>query len=203
MGGSMYLSAAATGAVVLHAAPPHMAWLFGVLLDAAALLAVHFILNGPTAADVSRHAAAESAARTEHEAALQERIKVAETARDEAVSTLTAGLDAERAARESAQREAEEALTRAEKLAAKLDATSARRKAAKSRTGSGRNARAEDLTTELRAIHMLDDDPELRKPRMGGELARRLGVSPATGRRLHSKLTERDREAESLAEEQQ
>jgi transposase InsO family protein len=31
--------------------------------------------------------------------------------------------------------------------------------------------------------------PSLRGPRMGGELARRLGVSAATGRRLHAKLT--------------
>jgi len=45
------------------------------------------------------------------------------------------------------------------------------------------------LTTEERAANLMNADPALRKPRMGGELARRLGVSPATGRRLHAKLT--------------
>ena len=35
IGGAMYLSAAATGAVVLRAAPPHSSLLFGLLLDGA------------------------------------------------------------------------------------------------------------------------------------------------------------------------
>ena len=44
----------------------------------------------------------------------------------------------------------------------------------------------------------LKADPELRKPRMGGELARRLGVSPATGRRLHARLAAEGAEGEPL-----
>ena len=44
------------------------------------------------------------------------------------------------------------------------------------------------MTTEERAANLLEADPALRAPRMGGELARRLDVSPATGRRLHAKL---------------
>jgi hypothetical protein len=56
------------------------------------------------------------------------------------------------------------------------------------RTAPGRG---KNLTTEQRAANLLDADPGLRSPRMGGELARRLGVSPATGRRLHVKLTGR------------
>lgn len=63
-----------------------------------------------------------------------------------------------------------------------------------------KSARPEDLTTEFRALKLLEDEPGLRKPRMGGELARRLEVSPATGRRLHSRLTAKDRPGEPLGE---
>jgi predicted GIY-YIG superfamily endonuclease len=55
------------------------------------------------------------------------------------------------------------------------------------RGSSGRTV----LTLEERAARLLDEDPELREPRMGGEIARRLGVSPATGRRLRAKLATR------------
>lgn len=72
--------------------------------------------------------------------------------------------------------------------------------APKSRKGTRQTAHAEDLTTELRALKLLQDEPELRKPRMGAELARRLEVSPATGRRLHARLTAQDRPAEPLSE---
>jgi hypothetical protein len=47
----------------------------------------------------------------------------------------------------------------------------------------------QDLTAELRAIQMLDAHPELRAKGQGSELGRKLGVSPATGRRLHAALT--------------
>jgi type II secretory pathway component PulJ len=59
--GAMFLSASATGDVVLHAAPPGWSLLFGALLDGAALLAIHYIFNGPTAkqavAEVARREA--------------------------------------------------------------------------------------------------------------------------------------------------
>lgn len=61
--------------------------------------------------------------------------------------------------------------------------------ARKPRKTAQKSAQADDLTTEARALTLLDEDPSLRGPRMGGELARRLGVSAATGRRLHAKLT--------------
>ena len=53
--------------------------------------------------------------------------------------------------------------------------------------------RGTKMTTEERAANLLDADPALRGPRMGGELARRLGVSPATGRRMHAKLAAQDK----------
>ena len=44
-GGSMFLSAAATGAVVFRAAPHHASLLFGLLLDGAAILAARFLMT--------------------------------------------------------------------------------------------------------------------------------------------------------------
>ena len=57
------------------------------------------------------------------------------------------------------------------------------------RKTTSRTAPDEDLTTELRAVQLLDADPELRRPRMGAELARRLGVSESYGGKLHRRLT--------------
>lgn len=59
-GGSMFLSAAATGAVVLHAAPGHASLLFGLLLDGAAILAARFLMAAATPAAALRMPAGES-----------------------------------------------------------------------------------------------------------------------------------------------
>ena len=90
---------------------------------------------------------------------------------------------------------------KAESLAAKLEAMSAQRK--RKRTAQkppAKSAQEDDLTTEMRALTEMEKDQSLRGPRMGGELARRLGVSAPTGRRLHAKLTAQDRSGESLSE---
>ena len=208
MGAAMFLSASATGAVVLHAAPAHFSLLPGALLDGAELLAAYFIMNGPRALDRAAQAEAEKQAAAERaeadeRTALRAELEAVSEARAADVSALRDELDAERTARETAQREAVEALARAEKLDVKLAAATAHGATGRTRAKGTANARSEDLTTELRAVHLLDDDPTLREPRMGGELARRLGVSPQTGRRLHSKLTKRDRENEALTEESQ
>jgi hypothetical protein len=60
--------------------------------------------------------------------------------------------------------------------------------AQRARKGKRPSAHAGDLSTELRALNLLTAEPALREPRMGAELARRLGVSDATGRRLHARL---------------
>jgi hypothetical protein len=114
--------------------------------------------------------------------------------------SLVSELEAERSAHATAQRDLAEALTRAETLAKKLATRSAQASAQKSRKSKQESAQDEDLTLEFRALDELQKDPSLRKPRMGGELARRLGVSPATGRRLHGRLTAQDRSGESLSE---
>lgn len=49
-------------------------------------------------------------------------------------------------------------------------------------------ARRAALPMLEQARNLLAADPSLREPRMGGELARRLGVSGATGRRLLARL---------------
>jgi hypothetical protein len=128
-----------------------------------------------------------------HQAAvgvLEDRVNAArESAQAAAVSAREDAL----AALSIAQAGAAEALARAEAAERKLAALSAReerRKTAVSdRPGSG-DAPDGDPTNELRAVMELRADLELCRPRMGGELARRLGLSPATGRRLHGALTE-------------
>lgn len=107
--------------------------------------------------------------------------------------------DAEIALGEARQRETE-ALERADEVARKLAAALAKLSASKDRDRKPKNPHEDDLTTEARALTEMDNDPSLRGPRMGGELARRLGVSAATGRRLHAKLTAQEQQGEPLSE---
>ena len=131
---------------------------------------------------------AEEAERAERAADLKAQRTAA--AADERTA-LRAELEAERAALqplrdelETAQRDLAEALTRAETLTQKLAAVSAQKKRVKAGTRSGES----DPTNELRAVMELRANPKLMQPRMSGELARALGLSAATGRRLHGKL---------------
>ncbi len=117
------------------------------------------------------------------------------------VGELTSDLEAAVTARAGAEQRAAEALTRAEQLAQKLAAKNAQgKRSPTAQDGGRRSAQEVDLTTEARALTELDKNPSLRGPRMGGELARRLGVSAATGRRLHAKLTAQDPAAGPLSE---
>jgi hypothetical protein len=68
IGGAMYLSAAATGAVVLRAAPPHSSLLFGLLLDGAAILAARFLMTATRKAAIAELASALAALAAEREA---------------------------------------------------------------------------------------------------------------------------------------
>lgn len=68
---AMYLSAAATGAVVLRAAPPHSSLLFGLLLDGAAILAARFLMTAVKRAASAELAAARSALEGERSARLE------------------------------------------------------------------------------------------------------------------------------------
>lgn len=206
-GGAMAWSALAINSVV------HRGWAFGLIADAAAMSAMYFLLNGPTAAhavgevartvsSLTERADAERAARRQAEAAHRAQAEQASARHAAEVSALrsdlTGKLEAERSARETAHRDLEAAraelagaLDRAEALAAKLSAVSAQRKrpqAAASGRARGAGTADGDPTNELRAVMELRADPDLRRPRMGGELARRLGLGASTGRRLHSAL---------------
>lgn len=152
------------------------------------------------AAEAEKQAATERAEAGER-TALRRELEALSAQRDADLSAFESGLAEERSARESAQRDLAQALARAEALDRKLAAASDR-KPRKASAGTRKTAQATadgDATTELRAIMELQADPDLCKPRMGGELARRIGVSPATGRRLHSRLTHQGALNESLA----
>ena len=189
IGGAMFLSAAATGAVVLHAAPDHSSLLFGLLLDGAAILAARFLMT----------AAKRTAAMAQ--AAFAAAVEAEQSARAEA-----------EAGRDAARRDAADATSRAEALAAKLaetDTAAARHKgdtdapgtatargASSGRRGSGSSGRKsvtpkqqnvpDDIDTQAEALRILAAKPGIS----GSELGRQLGVQPSYGRRLKQRLSE-------------
>jgi hypothetical protein len=137
-------------------------------------------------------------AKASEEAAAIERAEADERAwlRRE-LEAASAQREADAIALASAQRDLAEALSRADALSVKLEAASGRKPARVSapharRAASAVSARDGDVTTELQALMELRANPDLRKPRMGGALARVLGVSPATGRRYHKQYVNAD-----------
>ena len=189
-----------------HSQPPPAVVVFVATLPVTvlALLAVLVHLRHVDRAEAEQVAeaavqAAEQAAMERAEAdervALRAQVAAMEEQMSDEVDALYAEVSAAETARDDAQREAAEARTRADGLAKKLAAKSAQ----KTRTGQGVTAQSKALTTELRALKLLEDEPRLRQPRMGGEFARKLAVSPATGRRLHARLTAQQEAPEPLS----
>lgn len=162
IGGAMYLSAAATGAVVLRAAPDHSSLLFGLLLDGAAILAARFLMTA-----VKRAAAAEQA---EHVAALtaeRERADAAEAAAEELRRTAAETASKTEAELADARRQAADATARAE----------AERDAARERVAVA-TGEADALRRELAEARRGNDDRKRdRKP--GGSGTRKR--APETG----------------------
>lgn len=195
--GAMILSVGATGAVV-HPAARALWWLFGAVVDAAALACLQVLLSlRERAAREERERAGAEALAADERTGLRAEVGTLRdelAARDEAAK---AALESLRAQLETAHADLAEALTRKEELAARIAQMTAQKKRAKAAGGS---AQAEDLTTEFRALDEMEKDPSLRGPRMGGELARRIGVSGATGRRLHARLTAHGQSAGSPGE---
>jgi hypothetical protein len=70
--GALALSSTSTGDVVYRAAPPHMRLLFGLLMDAAAILAAQFLLSKIRKARAEHRAAAARAAAGQHEVLLSQ-----------------------------------------------------------------------------------------------------------------------------------
>jgi hypothetical protein len=145
-------------------------WVLALALDAAELACVWILL-------------------TER----QQQIQEAKQAREVGTAELITEAVADTESRVRSESAAE--ITKQRQQIADLEARLAARRKRSGAGGKGapKTARAgestEDLTAELRALQMLDAHPELRQPKMGSELGRRLGLHPATGRRLHARLT--------------
>lgn len=210
MTGAMLLSASAVANVLRPSYPAGLlglglAWLFGIVLDAAAITCLWIILTErerrreAERAEEARDAAGEMAEAVAAAAARAADMAAAERAQIEA-----------QAAEERAALETELASVSAELTAANVTVealrTAARGPRKRSQPAAPRASKnasqsdsEEDLTLELRAVQMLTAHPELKKPRMGSELGRRLGVHESTGRRLHSSLTGEQLPGEALA----
>lgn len=202
MGAAMFLSASATGAVVLHAAPAHWSLLFGALLDGAELLAAYFIMNGPLAAQavaevVQREAElraaadAELRARQEDARAHDRALADARGAHAEEVRALGEKLDAERAARENAQAEAA-AHAAAEN---ERDIAHAELEGARSGLQAAQDARADAEVRAQRAEAERDRLARKLGAQKGTPRARRAGTEQASG----SVPKDVDARAEALA----
>jgi hypothetical protein len=163
----MAAAASASAAVVQPVEVRAFNWVFAIALDAAELGCVWVLLGN------HERKAAEAAA-------LSLAGKEAETARAEAAE----------AAGNLAAREAELAAAH-ERIEALMSAAPS--PPAKRPRKPSKSADTQDLTAELRAMQMLDAHPELKQKGQAGELARRLGISPSHGRRLHSRLTAEER----------
>jgi hypothetical protein len=185
---AMSLSAYATAVTVAPAAGPVFAWVFGLTLDAAALVALRVIL-------ASRSRKGEAAA--EREAAHAEL-----AAARGAVQQATA---------ETAKTAAEFATVRAE-LGAELDRTRAELEAVRAAVPQGgprkrsapvpkdaKTAPVDDVALEARALELLATDLDMT----GAELGRRLGVTPGYGRKLRRRLTDPDRPMDRSGSQQE
>lgn len=103
------------------------------------------------------------------------------------VGALRRDLETARADLESARGDLAEALARAQRHP-RASAPKKRPKVTASAPADDASALDSDPTTELRAVMELRARPELLGPRMGGELARKLGIGGSTARRLRDKL---------------
>ncbi len=174
MAGAMTLSMGAIASVVAPAAGPWMRWLFGAVLDAAALVALRVILEGR-----SRKASAASAMEAAHAIAREAAGKVAGLEAE--LSRVLAELEAERK-RASSPRKPRRGSPR------KPRPSSAPEPALTSASGSAPELPAgtdlDDLGTEAQALNILAADPDIS----GSELGRRLGKTDRYGRELIKRL---------------
>lgn len=131
---------------------------------------------------------ADAAAAADERTALRAQLALVSEEAGAAASALEADAAAAREATESARRDVAAALARAEAAERKLAAASAQKRRPKAPASAHAGSGETDPTNELRAVMELRDDETLRRPRMGGELARRLGIGASTGRRLHGAL---------------
>lgn len=188
IGGAMFLSAAATGAVVLHAAPNHSSLLFGLLLDGAAILAARFLMTAAKRTAAMAQAAFAAAMEAER-IARQQAEAGTETARAEVAGWRTAAAEATAKAEELAQQLADvKADTEGGSAGRRGSGSAGRHKggsAARSRTKDPA-AQAAEAVTYAEAELILAAEPGIS----GSELGRKLGTTPGYGRTLKRKLTQ-------------
>jgi hypothetical protein len=192
--GAMGLSIGAVSDVIRPVTGPAMSWLFGLVLDAAALLALRMILAGR-----SQKAAAgtelEDALRRLEEARAAAAGSAAVIAESEsAAAELRAELAAAKAELERAELRAEVLASSARKPARSSARSSAPGSARNRSTSSARNQTAssgpepdgetDDLTTEAQALNILAKEPDIS----GSQLGLRLGKSDRYGRELLKRL---------------
>jgi hypothetical protein len=204
--GAMGWSAAAMGGVVQAAAPPHMEMLFGFLADAAALLAVSFLLNGPAAAHAVAGVARKIAELTEQANADRAARQAAEANAARAERELRAEWNAER----ETERQANEAAS--VRLARELEeARAAGRREANARQRADAElaaARAELAASEagrqaaeagLRATGTAQDEAATRTERQVGALQSQLDAARAAAAMRPAVEAERDAALRKLA----
>jgi hypothetical protein len=135
-------------------------------------------------------------AEADERASLLRELEALSAQRDADVSDFRARLGEAASALETAQQETAQALRRAEALERKLaagDKPKPRKPAVKNSAGSvPESAGGDDLTMELLAYMALREDAGLRRPRMGGKLAVKVGCSPASARRYRDKFLNPD-----------
>jgi hypothetical protein len=205
--GAMAMSIGATAWVLGPTAGPVLRWVFGAVLDTAALVSLRVILDSrkrqnafTSDLEAARTAVAEAAQlerdlREQLAAKPAERLRLVYQRSDEDTAAIEAG---ERSAERAAQLEAElEAVQR--KLAKAVQARSKQPAGTGTKTGTRKpgtapastgasTADADELTTELRALAEIEKDPTIS----GAELARRLNITDSYGRRLRRELAARD-----------
>ena len=175
MVGAMTMSIGSIAAVVRPTSGPYLEWLFGAVLDAAALIALRVILT-ERQRETARQAAAEADALARGQQAEADEIGTARAA-------------AQEAAEKAVLLEAELAESRAA-LEAERNRAPKRPRKRNSAAGTGRRSTAitrggtDDANVEAEALTILDADRSIT----GAELARRLSVSEGYGRRLKRDL---------------
>lgn len=189
--GAMALSVRATGAVVRPAAGD-LWWLYGAVIDTAALVALRVLLSLKSrAAQSERDRAAGAAAAADERAVLRAQLAAQQEA-------LEAAQDAQRAAQDraaEAERAAVQAAQKAEVLARKLEAAKPkrpRRAPAQDRAAAPRSTRAEaratevpdDLDARAEALAILAAEPGIS----GAQLGPRVGMSKRWGQEFKRDL---------------
>lgn len=191
--GAMGLSIGAVSSVIKPVTGTAMSWLFGLVLDAAALLALRVILSARTsrAAEATALETAEQRAGSAAAEAGRLRLELAalrsdadQAAADSAAAKAVLEADLIRSRTQlEAVREAGPAV-RSRRSAQAGPKRTADRSGTAAKTGPG-TAGPDDVDLEARALQLLAADLTMT----GADLARELGISPGYGRKLRRRLT--------------